>query len=33
MKLSDLVPNLSVCVYMYKLYPHTYLQRLANKFL
>jgi hypothetical protein len=29
---KDLIPNLSICAYMYKLYPHSYLQRLADKF-
>jgi hypothetical protein len=29
---KDLIPNLSICVYMFKLYPHAYLQRLADKF-
>jgi len=29
---KDLIPNLSICVYMYKLYQHAYLQRLADRF-
>jgi len=29
---KDLIPNLPICVYMYKLYPHAYLQSLADKF-